>query len=134
MNGAEDEERRRRGERLDEDLDALLLAGDGVGARFRVLPFQQLARGSGDRGIELCVAERAQRFFREQQELCAQRFTAHHRRHGDRRAGRDRLLQAGLDFAAGERGVGHSVTGSTKTSMVPPQARPTSQAISSVMP
>ena len=53
---------------------------------------------------------------------------------GDRNALGEGLLEAGLDLDARGRETGHSVTGSTKTSIVPPQASPTSQAISSVMP
>ena len=43
-------------------------------------------------------------------------------------------IQARLDLGPSNRGATHSVTDSTKTSIVPPQASPTSQAISSVMP
>jgi hypothetical protein len=45
-----------------------------------------------------------------------------------------RYFQSSLHGHAIGVALTHSVTGSTKTSMVPPHARPTSQAISSVMP
>ena len=60
--------------------------------------------------------------------------TADDRRDGDGEALRQRLFQAGLDLGSARGETGHSVTGSTKTSIVPPQARPTSHAISSLMP
>ena len=132
---AEDEQRRRRRKRLDEDLDRLVVPGDGVGSRFRPLARQEIA------GIGLRPRRRA----------------SHRRAPPSVSSGRISSLaptwppRTTVATATGTRSAsacssrawistrewretGHSVTGSTKTSIVPPQASPTSQAISSVMP
>ena len=87
-----------------------------------------------DRGVERGVAQAAERLLRQDQELGADLTATHDRGDGDRNALGECLLEAALDLDARRRETRHSVTGSTKTSIVPPQASPTSQAISSVMP
>ena len=110
------------------------MPGDAVGTRFRPLTRQEIGRVGLDRGVELRVPEAAKRLFRQDQELRANLTAADDGGDGHRNALGECLLEAGLDLDARWRQTGHSVTGSTKTSIVPPQASPTSQAISSVMP
>jgi hypothetical protein len=131
---AEDEECRWRGERFDENVDRLIVPGDAIGTRFRPLARQKLGCVGLDYGVEGGVSQTAECLVGQDQELRADLTAADNGGDGHRNALGERLLEAALDLDARWRETGHSVTGSTKTSIVPPQASPTSQAISSLMP
>ncbi|GBD18722.1 hypothetical protein HRbin27_01221 [bacterium HR27] len=113
-----------------EDLDGAPV-GQGIGSDPGFAALEEGLRISAHRSIEFGRAERADgATVLVDQKLCAEWLTA------DDRCGDDCLLLSECMPESFEDLTSHGflTNGSTKTSIVPPQLRPTSQACSSEMP